>query len=117
MGGLPTPRPPSEILGGSGEDVLAGRARVVTREGTDVTTNFLRGAEEVARIVQLVKPELVILKERSPSCGVRFIYDGTFSNTLRPGCGVTTALLRSLGWQVVSDEEFIQRATPQTQIE
>jgi len=53
-----------------------------------------------------VHPELVILKERSPSCGVHSIYDGTFTGTQRAGCGVTTALLRRHGWSVASDEEF-----------
>ncbi|MGC8742171.1 MAG: DUF523 domain-containing protein [Candidatus Sumerlaeaceae bacterium] len=107
LGGLPTPRPPAEIVGGSGEDVLEGGARVLTADGRDVTENFLRGAREVLRLAELVRPELIILKERSPSCGVRQIYDGTFSGTLRAGCGVTTALLRRHGWPVTSDEEFL----------
>jgi uncharacterized protein YbbK (DUF523 family) len=106
LGGLGTPRPPAEIVGGSGEDVLESRARVLTREGSDVTEHFLRGAREVLRLAELVHPELVILKERSPSCGVHSIYDGTFTGTQRAGCGVTTALLRRHGWSVASDEEF-----------
>jgi uncharacterized protein YbbK (DUF523 family) len=110
LGGLPTPRPPSEIVGGTGEDVLDGSARVLTRDGADVTEHFLRGAQEVLRIAELVRPKLVILKERSPSCGVHWIYDGTFSGNLRSGCGVTTALLRRNGWRVVSDEEFLAGA-------
>lgn len=106
LGGLPTPRPPAEIVGGTGDDVLEGCARVLTRDGTDVTENFLRGAREVLRIAEFVRPKLIILKERSPSCGVHFIYDGTFTATLRPGSGVTTALLRRHEWKVMSDEEF-----------
>ncbi len=108
LGGLPTPRPPAEIVGGTGEDVVDGRARVMTADGRDVTENFLRGAGEVLRLAELVRPDLVILKERSPSCGVREIYDGTFTRTLRAGCGVTTALLRRCGWQVISDEEYLR---------
>ncbi len=108
LGGLPTPRPPAEIVGGTGDDILDGHARVLTRDGYDVTQNFLRGAHEVLRLAELVRPQLVILKERSPSCGVHQIYDGTFTATLRPGCGVTTALLRRHGWHVMSDEEFLR---------
>lgn len=108
LGGLPTPRPPAEIIGGSGEEVLSGRARVLTRDGTDVTQNYLRGAHEVLRLAQLVNATQVILKERSPSCASREIYDGTFTGTLRPGCGVTTALLRREGFDVVSDVEFLK---------
>lgn len=112
LGGLPTPRPPAEIVGGTGLDVLFGRARVLTRDGRDVTDHFLRGAQEVLRLAQLVRPDLVIFKERSPSCGVREIYDGTFSSTVRPGCGVTTALLHQHGFEVVSEQEFLQGLAP-----
>jgi uncharacterized protein YbbK (DUF523 family) len=80
----------------------------VTREGADVTENYLRGAHEVLKIADAVKPEMVILKERSPSCGVRFIHDGTFSGRVIAGCGVTTALLKRHGYHVVSDEEFLE---------
>ncbi|MGI8908710.1 MAG: DUF523 domain-containing protein [Candidatus Sumerlaeaceae bacterium] len=107
LGGLPTPRPPAEIIGGSGEDVLDGRARVLTQQGVDVTENYLRGAREVLRLAQMIRAEQVILKERSPSCASREIYDGTFSGTLRGGCGVTTALLRRNGFEVVSDVEYL----------
>jgi uncharacterized protein YbbK (DUF523 family) len=106
LGGLPTPRPPAEIVGGSGEDVLDGQARVITRDGQDVTDNYLRGALEVLRLAQLAGVDEAILKERSPSCASTEIYDGTFSGTLRPGCGVTTALLRRHGIRVVSDLKF-----------
>jgi uncharacterized protein YbbK (DUF523 family) len=109
LGGLPTPRPPAEIVGGDGKDVLSGDARVVTSSGSDVTENYIRGAREALRIATLVKPDLIILKERSPSCGVSVIYDGTFTKNLRPGTGVTTALLRANGYRVVSDEEYLQQ--------
>ena len=32
-GGLPTPRPPAEIVGGDGNDVLDGKAKVMTADG------------------------------------------------------------------------------------
>jgi uncharacterized protein YbbK (DUF523 family) len=106
MGGLPTPRPPAEIQGGTGEDVLDGRARVMTQGGEDVTEHYLRGARETLKIAQAVAPELIVLKERSPSCGVRQIYDGTFSGITITGHGVTTALLLRNGFNVTSDEEY-----------
>jgi uncharacterized protein YbbK (DUF523 family) len=106
LGGLPTPRPPAEIVGGTGEDVLDGRARVVTSDGADVTENYLRGAHETLRLAQLVGADEVILKERSPSCGVERVHDGTFSGTTIPGSGVTTALLRRHGFKVTSDEDY-----------
>ena len=93
LGGLPTPRPPSEILDGTGEDVLDGDARIYTKDGHDVTTAFLRGANEILRLARLVKADLIVLRQNSPACGCGCIYDGTFTGTIRQGNGVTTALL------------------------
>ena len=107
MGGLATPRPPAEIVGGDGDAVLDGKAKVMSREGVDVTENFIRGAEEVLKLAQRVRPDEIVMKEKSPSCGVRYIYDGSFRGHLVPGSGVTTALLRRHGFIVVSDEEFL----------
>ena len=104
LGGLATPRPPAEISGGDGRDVLNGNARVIRPNGEDVTEQFLRGAEETLRIAQLVIPDLIIFKDHSPSCGVTAIYDGSFTETLRNGIGVTTALLMRQGFKVVPDE-------------
>jgi len=105
LGGLPIPRPPSEITGGDGADVLAGKARVVTRQGEDVTPTFLKGANEVLKIAQAHNAKKAILKARSPSCGCGEIYDGTFTGQTRAGDGVTTALLKQNGIEVVGEEE------------
>lgn len=104
MGGLATPRPPAEIVGGDGEDVLDGKAKVVDNQGRDVTEAFLRGAYEALAVAKAVGAEEAILKERSPSCGSCTIYDGTFSGMKKPGAGVTAALLRRHGIRVVSEE-------------
>lgn len=104
LGGLPTPRPPAEICGGDGRDVLKGKARVISREKKDVTENFIKGAWETLRIARLLGIKKAIFKERSPSCGSREIYDGTFSGRVVAGCGVTTALLREKGIKVYSDD-------------
>ena len=102
LGGLPTPRPPAEIVGGDGEDVLAGTAKVMTAAGEDVTDAYLRGAHQTLRIAQSQGATRVILKARSPSCGCGHIYDGTFSSTLKAGDGVTAALLKQHGIEVIS---------------
>lgn len=93
LGQLPIPRPPAEIQGGNGTDVLTGKARVMDREGKDVTQGFLRGAQAVLAQAQRLNPSLIILKEKSPSCGTELIYDGSFSGRTRSGPGVTAALL------------------------
>jgi uncharacterized protein YbbK (DUF523 family) len=106
LGGLSTPRPPAQIVGGTGEDVLDGKARVITDKGEDVTESFLKGAHEALRMAQLVKAKEAILKERSPSCGSSLIYDGTFTGNKIPGRGVTAALLERHGIQVYSEESY-----------
>lgn len=102
-GGLPIPRPPAEIVGGDGGDVLDGRARVVTVAGDDVTAAFLRGAERALAVARQHGIVTAILRQRSPSCGSTCICDGTHSGTLVPGQGVTAALLRRHGVEVFAD--------------
>lgn len=106
LGGLPTPRVPAEIQGGSGEDVLDGQSRVLNREGQDMTEAFLRGAQETLRIARLVGAEGAVLKEGSPSCGSTLIYDGTFQGRKKAGQGVTAALLRREGLPVWSENDL-----------
>ena len=100
LGGLATPRQPAEIVGGDGDAVLCGEARVLTRDGRDVTGEYVAGAEEALRLAQLVGIRRAILKEGSPSCGYSRIHDGSFGQKLVDGQGVTAALLRSEGIQV-----------------
>ncbi len=107
-GGLKSPRPPAEIQNGDGAGVLEGIAKVVNEDGRDLTEEFLKGAEAVAKLAQKHHPDFVVLKAKSPSCGVGLIYDGTFSSTLRKGDGVTTALLRSIGVKVYPEQDFIK---------
>jgi uncharacterized protein YbbK (DUF523 family) len=104
MGGLSTPRLPAEIVGGDGDDVLDGKAKVINIEGEDVTEAFIRGAEEALRAAKSVGATEAILKEKSPSCGSCVIYDGTFKGQKQAGSGVTAALLKRNGIHVVSDE-------------
>ena len=103
MGGLTTPRRPSEIIGGDGDDVLEGRARVVDAEGKDVTAQFIKGAMEGLAIAKRIDVKKAIMKEKSPSCGVHRIYR---NGILVSGKGVLTALLLREGIGVVSNEEI-----------
>ncbi|OES46618.1 DUF523 domain-containing protein [Domibacillus iocasae] len=107
LGGFQTPRPPAEIIGGTGDDVLDGQAKVVDQFGCDVTDMYVSGAEETLKIARENGATTVILKENSPSCGSGFIYNGTFSGEKITGAGVTTALLRRHGIKVVSEDEFL----------
>ena len=101
-GGLSTPRPPAEIVGGDGDAVLDGKAKVMTEDGTDVTRAYLNGAHHALQVAQSHGATHVILKARSPSCGCDDIYDGTFTGTLTVGDGVTTALLKRHGITITS---------------
>lgn len=95
LGGLPTPRPPAERLGG----------RVVTQAGTDVTAAYSRGGEAAVQLAELLRCEYAILKERSPSCGHGEIYDGTFTHTRIPGSGVAAARLAAHGLRVMGESQ------------
>ncbi len=103
-GGLAIPRPTAEIVGGDGGDVLDGHARVMTIAGDDVTAAFLRGAERALAVARQHGIATAILKQRSPSCGSACIYDGTHGGTLKAGQGVTAALLRRHGVEVLPEE-------------
>ena len=96
LGGLSTPRPPAERLG----------ERVVSNDGTDVTSAFVRGAEETLLLARTLGCKTAILKARSPSCGHGRIYDGSFSGTLIPGSGVTAELLAKNGIRVFTEDEL-----------
>jgi uncharacterized protein YbbK (DUF523 family) len=106
LGGLSTPRPPQEIQGGTGEDVLDGKARVVNSAGTDVTDAFNRGAKEVLTIARQFNISAFIGKSCSPACGCGEIYDGSFSGKAIDGNGVTAALLSKNGIELISEKDL-----------
>ena len=95
MGGLPTPRPPAEIVG----------AAVINREEISVDEQFRTGAKMALEIAQREKIDLAILQSRSPSCGVKEVYDGTFSGTRIPGRGVFALMLVENGFAVMDRED------------
>jgi len=106
LGGLKTPRIPQEIQGGTGENVVDKKCKVLNRNGEDVTKEFITGAEETLKFAKLFHITEFIGKSKSPSCGCGQIYDGTFSQTLIDGDGVTTALLKRNGIKVISEEDL-----------
>ncbi len=105
-GGLSIPRAPAQIVGGNGSDVLAGRARVVDIDGKDVTLPFIKGAEYALSLVRTYHVQVALLKEKSPSCGSRYIYDGTFGGRVICGHGVTSAILKPGGIRIFSESEI-----------
>lgn len=108
-GGLPVPRYPCEIIGGTGKDVIAGYAKVVDIKGSDVTDYFIIGAYKTLLSAKNNKVDHVILKSRSPSCGSGHVYDGTFTSRKIAGDGVTSALLKMHGFIVTSDEDYLSK--------
>lgn len=106
LGGLSTPRAPQEIQGGTGKGVLDGVCGVLDRNGEDVTSEFIKGAEETLEIARQLCIREFIAKSRSPSCGCGQIYDGTFRGKLIDGDGVTTALLRRSGIRIIPEEDL-----------
>lgn len=106
LGGFLTPREPAEIIGGNGEDVLNGRAKVIEKSGRDVTDLYIKGAYKTLEAAKELGADTVILKEYSPSCGSSMIYNGAFTNEKVKGMGVTTALLQRNGIKVISEENL-----------
>lgn len=100
LGGLSIPREPAEIVGGNAEDVICGKAKIITIGGKDVTSQYLNGALRAIKLLEEKGVKKVYLKEKSPSCGVEYVYDGSFSRRLIKGCGVFAELLKQKGINV-----------------
>ncbi len=96
LGGLPIPRIPFEIKNG----------RAINKEGLDITDKVMDGCNKALKLILDNNIDIVILKENSPTCGVNYIYDGTFTHTKIKGCGLLTKMLKDNNIKVISDEEF-----------
>lgn len=96
FGGLPTPRPPCEIVG----------SEVVNSDGEVVTEQFLDGAEKALYVAEEAGCTVAVLKENSPSCGFGKIYDGTFSHRLIYGNGILGQLLYDHGITVIGENRL-----------
>ena len=106
--GMSIPRVPAEIFNGGGQEVLFGKACVMTKAGDDVTGFFVKGATIALDLCRKHNIKVAVLSESSPSCGSSTIYDGQFSATKIDGVGVTTALLIKNGIQVFNQFDLIK---------
>lgn len=101
LAGFGVPRTACEIVRGSGEDVLIGTARIIDKDGIDITRAMIYGAEKALQICLDNGISKAYLQSKSPTCGCGKIYDGSFSNTLKSGNGIFTALLLQHGIEVI----------------
>ncbi|WP_042276979.1 DUF523 domain-containing protein [[Clostridium] dakarense] len=106
LGGLSTPRNPAEIINGDGYNAINNESKIVDKNNRDVSSEFIKGANESLKIAKIYGCREAILKEGSPSCGCNFIYDGSFSGKKINGVGITTALFRKNGIKVISETEL-----------
>ncbi|SCJ15664.1 DUF523 domain-containing protein [Intestinibacter bartlettii] len=109
LGGLSTPRNPSEIItygNKDGNDVLSGCTKVLSNKGIDVTKNFIKGAEETLKIAKEHNVKTAILKAGSPSCGYKKIYDGSFLGNKIQGMGVTAAILNKENIALLDEDDI-----------
>ncbi len=97
FGGLPTPRPDSQRIGSF---------KVMAQTGKDVTKEYTKGAEEALKIAKENNVAFCIMKQDSPSCGSKFIYDGSFTDTKIPGQGLAVEYLRNAGFKVFSEDDL-----------
>ncbi len=96
-GGLPTPRIPCEIVGGV----------VTNRAGESKDREFRAGAARCLQKALAEKADLAVLQSRSPSCGVRQIYDGSFTGQLKEGKGIFAQMLTEHGIPVMDAGDIL----------
>ena len=101
LGGLTTPRIPSEIK------YINNKRYVINANGDDVTENFEKGAKEILEFVKKMNIDKAILKSKSPSCGKGKVYNGNFENVLVDGNGILARMLIENGVEVINSDEYI----------
>ncbi len=106
LGSPPPPRPPAEISGGQGADVLDGGASIVEPDGRDVTALYLRGAQAAVQAALQAGCRIALITDGSPSCGTASIHDGHFRGRRRPGDGVAATLLKRHGIHVFGPDQI-----------
>jgi len=106
LGGLATPRSGARILSNKGLDIIENRSRLITDDSQDVTDQYLRGAQEILKIIDDFNVLTVILKQGSPSCGNGKTQGGEERRELVQEDGVTVALLKKNGVQVYSEDDL-----------
>ena len=96
LAGLGIPRIPIEIVDGVLRD----------RDGNEKDTVLREAIAKILMQIEGEEIECAILKSRSPTCGVRQVYDGTFSGVLRDGAGLFAQALMDAGIKVIDVEEL-----------
>ncbi len=104
LGGRSVPRQPTEITGGTADDVLNGKAKIKDIAGNDVTEETMLGVLYVVAAVKRMGIKTAILKTKSPTCGMGKIFDGSFSNKLIDGNGVLAEALLKEGVKVYTED-------------
>lgn len=102
LAGLPTPRTCCEIV-----TLNENQKKVMSKDGKDLTKEFMAGAEETLVIALQNGIKKAIFKAKSPSCGCGQIYDGSFSGKLIEGNGLTADLLLKNGIEVITEGDWI----------
>ncbi|MBN1329509.1 MAG: DUF523 domain-containing protein [Candidatus Heimdallarchaeota archaeon] len=104
LGGLSTPRNPNCIIKGTGFDVLEKKTLLIDIDNNDTSANFIKGAQESFKLAELFGVKYALLKEKSPSCGVRHVYNKiSTKEKLINGPGVTSAFLLMKNIKVISE--------------
>lgn len=98
--GLGAPRPPVELLAG----------RIVDQAGHDLDACYREGVRQTMAQLAGQPVDLAILQSRSPTCGVRQIYDGSFSRRLKDGQGILAGALAQAGVRLLDRAELEQAA-------
>lgn len=98
-GGMPTPRVPVELKD----------SKAINRDGEDVTEFFQRGVEKTMEKLDGQNIDLAILQPRSPSCGCKQIYDGTFTKTLIDGKGMFAQALAEAGIPMMDGDDIPEK--------
>ncbi len=96
LGKMNIPRVPSEIL----------HDKVLDKNGKDVTSHFILGADKSLFLAKKYNATIAILKAKSPSCGSKQVYDGTFTSTLIEGEGYTAKKLKDYGIIVYNEVDI-----------
>lgn len=99
MAGLTTPRLAIEILDG----------KLIRKDGLDLSDNMKRACDDLKKYIDLYSPSLAVLKARSPSCGYKYIYDGTFTSKLIPGNGFACQVILDNNIEVITEEDIISK--------
>ncbi|MFO7814755.1 MAG: DUF523 domain-containing protein [Halanaerobiales bacterium] len=100
LGGLEIPRNPCEVV------IDDKNYKVYDIEGENRTDEFLKGAKKTLKIAKLLEVKGSIFKDKSPSCGVYYIYDGSFNENIIEGEGITTTVLKKADYKVYSEDDL-----------